>query len=358
MPNLRTRRARERGVTLIAGGVWMIAMLAIVAIAVEIARLTDTATEVQASADSGALGAALSIARGASGQAVTAGQNAAALNYADGKLVPTSDVQIDIGHYDSSSAASPHFTTVCTAGTDCNAARATVTVTGVKYLMATILNGQTSTSVQKTAVAAALCQGSGSPFPMAICSNTLQTISGDNVCGAMTASLFMNPNAAQNACWTVLTAGGGASNVLDLFPPQCGGTPVQVALKQSIGLQNGVSNSVWQALQCCIACQDIHDFTVPVVDCSAIAACNISTPVLGFATIHIANATDVNIGNGKNTCGSSFQPWGSCGVKIDNNGKDGIKGSQVCKAANSGVGGGSTCTNYGNTVIPSLGQLP
>jgi len=358
MTDIRTRRARERGVTLIAGGVWLMAMLAIVAIAVEIARLTDTATEVQAAADAGALAAALAIERGQSAQASTVGKNAAGSNFADGKLVPATGVQIDLGHYSTDPAVNPHFTTVCTVGTDCNAARATVTVTNVKYLMASILNGQASTSVQKKAVASSFCQGSATPFPLAVCSNSLTNISQDNVCGSMTASLFMNPNNAQNACWTTLTAGGGASSVQSLFPTQCGGSPVNVALKQSIGLTNGVSASLWNAFQCCVACQDIHDFIVPVVDCSAIGTCNTSPQVLGFATIHIANATDISLGNGNNTCGNSFSPWGSCGTKINNSGKDGITGSQVCKTALAGTGGGTTCTNYGNTVIPALGQLP
>jgi len=357
MSNLRTRHARERGATLIAGGIWLVAMMAIVAIAVEIARLTDTATEVQAAADSGALGAALAISKGQSGQAVTEGQDAAARNYANGQLVPTSGVQIDIGHYTSDPSASTHFTTTCTAGVDCNAARATVTVSNVKYLLASILNGQTSTTVQKTAVSAVECQGSAYPLPLTVCKQVLDSIGQDDTCGTTAPSFFMNPDGSQNACWTSLGSSSASSSYTQsIFPAQCGGTPVETYLQEAINLQNGVANTVWQALQCCIACQGIHDFVIPVVDCSAIGGCNTAPPVLGFATIHINNPTDVNPPGGGNTnCGNTS--WG-CSARVQASGATGITASQVCKSDLAGKPGGTSCTNFANTVAPVLGQLP
>ena len=335
----------------------MVALLAIMAIAIEVARLTDTATEVQTAADSAALAAALAISKGSSGTAVTEGQNAAAQNYADGQLVPTSGVQIDLGHFSSDPAVSPHFSTTCTAGVDCNAARATVTVNNVKYLLASILNGNTATSVQKTAVSAVECQGSAYPLPMAVCTQVFDQIGRDDTCGAMSTSFFMNPAGAQNACWTSLgSASASASYARGIFPAQCGGVPEETWLQEPINLQNGVTNSVWQALQCCIACQGIHDYVIPVVDCSAMGQCNTAPPVLGFATIHINNATDINPPGGGNTnCGT--ESWG-CSARVHTQGATGITASQVCKSDLAGKPGGTSCTNFGNTVAPVLGQLP
>ena len=48
---MRSRGRRERGVALFATGIFLLAMLALAAIAIEVSRLTDTATEVQVVAD-------------------------------------------------------------------------------------------------------------------------------------------------------------------------------------------------------------------------------------------------------------------------------------------------------------------
>src|SRR5262249_42381601 len=152
------------------------------------------------------------------------------------------------------------------------------------------LNGQTSTSVQKNAVAAVECQGSAFPLPMAVCEQALQSIPQDDLCGTVSSMFTMNPTGAQSACWTSLGTPSASSGYdHSIFPAQCGGAPVEAFLQEPVNLQNGVADKVWQAPQCCIACQNIHDFVVPVVDCSAIGGCNTAPPVLGFATIHIAN---------------------------------------------------------------------
>jgi Flp pilus assembly protein TadG len=355
---MKTRK-RESGVSLVATGIWIFALIALMAGAIEVARLTDTATEVQVSADAAALGAATAMSRGLSPQAVTIGQSAAASNFADGRTVDSSGVQIDIGHYDSDPTANPHFTAACTPGTDCNGARATVTVNNVRFIVASILNGQTGTAVQKNAVAAALCQGSGYPLPLAVCEQALQQIPQDDTCGPVSGPFTMNPNTGQSACWTSLDASAASSSNYDqgIFPAACGGTPVEAFTQEPINLQNGVADSVWKALQCCIACQNLHDFIVPVVDCAAVGNCNTAPPILGFATIHIASALDVQHGNGNTQCNNSLSPWGSCGVTINNAGSTGITASQICKTDVAGRPG-ANCINFANTVAPVLGQLP
>jgi len=346
----------ERGVTLVATAIWIFALVGIAAIAVEVARLTDTATEVQIAADSAALAAALAMTQGQDEQ--TWGKNAAAANSADGRAVDRDVVQIDIGRFNSDPAVNPHFTEGCTRNVDCNAARATVTVSDVRYIMASILSGQTATSVQKKAVATIKCPGSAFPFPMAVCDEALLSIPGDHTCfeGPLPSPFNMSPTFSQNACWTSLGPDpANTSTFLGFFPKQCGGTPPETFLGENINLQNGEVTPVWKALQCCVQCQKVKDFTVPVIDCPplpAVPRCNNDlAPVIGFATIHIESGADIDpSGGGVNHC--------SCG-NINNDPKiEGIKASQTCNDDVGGAPGPTDCTNFGTTVAPVLGQLP
>src|SRR5712664_2122087 len=114
---MRSGDRRDRGLALVAGAVWTAAMLALAAIAIEVARLTTVATEVQVASDSAALAAAVALGKNqTTSQAQTAGQNTAAANSADGRLVDVSGVQIDIGHYNPDPSVNPHFSTACTPG--------------------------------------------------------------------------------------------------------------------------------------------------------------------------------------------------------------------------------------------------
>ena len=360
---MRSGDRRDRGLALVAGAVWIAAMLALAAIAIEVARLTDTATEVQVAADAAAFAAAVALGKNqTTSQAQTAGKNTAAANTADGRLVDVSGVQIDIGHYNPDPTANPHFSPACTPGgtTDgCNAAKATVTVSGVKYLMASILNGQQGTDLTKTAVAAAECPGSGwANLPAAVCKQALQSVPQDETCGAVSGPFVLNPSAAKNMCWTVFDPNMSANDAafLSFFPPQCGGSrQFELFAQQALPLQHGVDANVWKALQCCVACQNFHDYTMPVIDCSAIPSCNTSPPLLSFATIHIANPTDVDtVGAGNTQC--NIFPWG-CSYTIRNAGTGNITASQICKSDLPGKPSTLGCTNHASTVIV-LGQLP
>src|ERR1051325_7590691 len=141
------RRHGERGIALFAARIFMLAMLALPAIPVEVARLADTATEVQVSADVGAMGAAVARARGKTEtDAIDAGKDVASLNFADGHPVDRGGVNIVAGHYDPTAAPGSKFDP---AGNPHNAFLSTVTVSGVKFLTASILNGASGTNVQK-----------------------------------------------------------------------------------------------------------------------------------------------------------------------------------------------------------------
>src|SRR5439155_5087682 len=360
---MQTRAPRERGVALVAGALWIAAILAIAGIAIEVGRLTTTATEVQVAADAGALAAAVALGKNqTNSQAQAAGSSMATANFADGRAVDPSGVQIDVGHYDPAPSANPHFSTACTPGgsaDSCNAARATVTVSGVNYIMASILNGQIATAVTKTAVAAAECPGSGfAKAPLAVCKEALKDIPSDELCGTFPGPFILTPNTAQNGCWTSLDPSlpASAEVFLSLFPPQCGGTrQIELFAQENLPLQNGADAKVWKAFQCCVACQGIHDFTLPVIDCSQAGNCNTSPPLLTFATITIGQPTDIDPpGNGNTNC-SSFS-WG-CSQTINNGSATQITASQICKSNRPGKPSTLGCLNEASTVVV-LGQLP
>src|SRR5262249_15301043 len=220
-----------------------------------------------------------------------------------------------------------------------------------------VLNRHSSETVQKVAVAAAECQGSSdSPLPLALCSSALTSIPANSLCGQLSSAINIKPDSATNGCWTSLSSSASsASFVQGIFPTKCGGTPLAASLGDPIDLHGGLSDTVFKALQCCIQCQNFHDFTVPVINCTG--NCSGNPPVIGFATLHIANATDVSRStNGNTNCNSfSFCP---SGVQIPNSGTSQINGSQVCKGGQRGAPGGTNCTNFGNTVAPVMGQLP
>src|SRR5437879_12732426 len=87
----------ERGIAMVLAALLLTAIIAIAGIAVEVSRLTDTATEVQVAADAAALAAAQNkINGGTDADARTAAQTVAAKNGADGRAPSPSIV---LGRY-------------------------------------------------------------------------------------------------------------------------------------------------------------------------------------------------------------------------------------------------------------------
>ena len=337
-------------------------MLALAAIAIEVSRLTDTATEVQIVADIGAMGAAVARARGKDeGQAIQAGTDVAILNFADGKRVPNSSVVIDAGHYDPTrdpgdkfhAGENPH-----------NAFRSTVTVRDVRYIMATILNGQSGTNVQKQAVAVPDCPvAQVANFPMTICEDYLREIQPGDACTDQSRFPQLVPDNAHSACWTSLGTGSASATAYQaLLPTECGGGGgLQLKEGDHIELQNGQVNSFLQTVQCCVACKDVHKFTIPVVDCSQMTTgggCNgQAADVIGFATIKVENYQDVFLaGGGDNNCKNVFpgchNPAPDGKINNPNAPVSGLYTNQTCKT-DSGGNGGSRC--FGTTTV-ILGQ--
>ncbi len=81
---MRSGGRRERGLALVASAVWLIAIFTMAAIAIEVARLTNAATEVQVAADAAAFAANVALGKTqTTSLAQAAGKSAAARNSVD-----------------------------------------------------------------------------------------------------------------------------------------------------------------------------------------------------------------------------------------------------------------------------------
>ena len=357
------RRRRERGFVLVAAGIMLIAVVAVVAIAIEVARLTHTATEVQVAADASALGAAVASAHGATeGSAIQAGRDVGSTNFANGAKVPREGVSIQPGNYDPTRAVGDKFHG---GDTPHNAFKATVTLTDVQYLTTMLISSQASTPVQKTAVAAPDCPSDGvANFPMTICDSYLTEGQPGQQCNDQPRLAQVTPTGGQAACWTSLGTGSASSSTFAALLPQvCGGNGgVDVAVGNPIELQNGALNSFLQTVQCCVACKDQHKFTIPVVQCSDISGSNgcngQAATVIGLATINIASYQDVLLtGGGTNNCRNIYSgctgPMGDGKINNVNSPMSGIYVNQTCNTGTGGHGGGRC---FGESTV-ILGQF-
>ena len=303
-----TRRRREKGTALAAAAIFLVAMLVLAAAAVAVARFSDTPTEVQIAADVGAMGAAVARARGKTeAGAIDTGTDLGALNFANGKPIDPAALTIVAGHYDPTAAAGAKFDP---ARTPHNAFRSTVIVGGNRLLMASILNGQTGTDVQRQAVAVMDCpRDAVATLPIAVCTASLTEIQPGETCTDQAKMGRTIPDSGETGCWADLGVGSaGGDKGRRLLPEACGGAGGQeLSQGDSIDLQTGDFTRLLQVMQCCIACKDQHKFTVPVIDCVGASSCKRSARTQGFATINVAQYRDVTLaGTGRNHCRQYF----------------------------------------------------
>src|SRR5207245_1764756 len=123
----------ERGIAMVLAALLLTAIIAIAGIAVEVSRLTDTATEVQVAADAAALAAAQNkINGGTDADARTAAQTVAAKNAADGRAPSPGIV---FGSY----SVANGFSTSPPSGTHLPPVRPTAAAADVRRSMAPVL---------------------------------------------------------------------------------------------------------------------------------------------------------------------------------------------------------------------------
>ena len=302
-PKPRRRRGQE-GFALIAGGLVLLAMFALIVVAIDIGRISHTATEVQGIADSAAMAGALAVLKEGAGKAQPAATAAANDNRFDGQnFVAGTNGQLDVneGSWDPSTAS---FTL---GGSPTNAVRAIVTGQSVRYVTAPLIPGVAPTSdIQKLAVAVIAAPSIAVVnVPLAICSSVANGVSPQppgpcaNGDGTVIKTIpDLEQQGSQNSCFSGLGYGANSFSERNLLPAQCGcvgcGTTVAtVAVGEIISLDAGQNNTVLQALQNCVdpTKGNFHRFVVPVInDCSCSGA---HLPVAGFVEIQIDDPSQV-----------------------------------------------------------------
>jgi putative Flp pilus-assembly TadE/G-like protein len=326
---MATHGRGERGVVLALAAMFLTAIIAMSAVALEVSRLTDTATEVQVAADAAALAAAQNMIKGGTsgpgGTATTAAQTVAAKNGTDGRTPAAAEVSVEFGTY---SAA-----TGFTLGAANNAVRATVSLGNVRYLLASVFGTGATTTVTKRAVATYACTGQTQPTaPLTICDCSLQQYTNGQPCSGA-GGFTQTPNGSQNSCLLASPSGDNA-----WFPKDCPsvgtGTAGVVSVGDNIGLLNGQSTPVLRDFASCVSA-GVHDYVIPIVHCpsspSCATNCTGTGSVVGFATIHIAQSSDIDSHGSPKTIG--YQ--------------------QICNNNASGTGGatGATCFGSGNATL-------
>ena len=306
-PKPRRRRGQE-GFALIAGGLALVAMFALIVVAIDIGRISHTATEVQGIADSAALAGAWAVVKQGAGSAQAAATTAASDNRFDGRnFVNGTNGQLNVseGSWDPSTGS---FTP---GGAPTTAVRAIVTGQNVRYVTAPLIGIAPTSNIQKLAVAVIAAPSIAVVnAPFAICSDVTNGVSpqppgpcanGDGTvikppCGALPPNGSCLPDieaqGTQNSCFSGLGTGANSFNEWSLLPAQCGGTTVAtVDVGEIISLDNGQNTIVLQHLQNCVGpaqgsnANNVHRFVVPVINnchCSGT-----SLPVAGFVEIQI-----------------------------------------------------------------------
>jgi hypothetical protein len=302
---LRRNLGNERGISLIATGMWIMAFFALTAVGVDVARIAFTATEVQTTAEVGVTAAVTSFFNGkATGASETDGNTVVANNTVSG-----------------STAANPTYTwgnvnaagAWTVGGAPTNAAEATAT-TNVNNLFAGIIGFQQAT-VRKTARATAATISSDNPtLPMALD----QTCFDNQNCTADATQCPLLSTFSNSACWTGFTQGANDSTIDGLVPTTSGcsggaGSLPFVSVGNSINMTNGTLANVYRDVLCYWCANPNAEFVVPVFnDGTCGGSCPGSQTVTGFATVKIAAFTDkdgnvvAQVVNGSPTgCGSN-----------------------------------------------------
>src|SRR5579862_4395612 len=346
------RRDKREGFALATIGMWLMAVTALSALAVDVGRLAWTATEVQAVADVGATAAVKTATQGGDYAAIA--KAAAAKNKADGQLFDVAghpdfyDLNpIEAGTYDP--AKTPPFTP---GAAPWNAVRVTATAKQVKFIFGDFFSLLLKTGVVSqapvTKVATAVCLPplqNPPDLPITVCGAgaiNLHVFQPGEACDPTQLGTVSPLNAipnTQDACWNDLGTGTTTpsnNDLLALFPPDCGGSvsPTSAVDGETIDVNNGDHHNLFTNLMTCINASPYNGtrrFTIPMV--TNCGGCTGTNTIEGFVTLEIM-AVNIKTNNG------NVSSFGTCNVPCGP-GKcpQGIYcAQQVCNPATSGTG--------------------
>jgi putative Flp pilus-assembly TadE/G-like protein len=365
------RRKGERGIGLLAVALWIGALAVIAAVAVDVARLSHTASEVQSIADAAALAGAKALleAGGVAGPEQTAAFAVANQNRFNGQLFPlsndaTANLFVEPGTFDP--AATPPFSPVAGGGNG-NAVRATPTGKNIPFIAAALVGpflnqaSSTGSDVTKSAIAAFGCGTNCQPdLPIAICNDVVTTIPSNRICEssdfAGVAPLSQTP-AVGVSCFTSLgtTLSASSSAERDDLPRICGGLGApSVAIGQAMNVQNGQVASVLSALRDCVkptalGGQNQHIFTLPVIE--TCGGCTGDQKVTDFIALRIG-CDDPTCTRDSCPCPGALNTWDT--AVVDTGSSKGIFNAvEVCdnKPCGSVDFSKTTCGPYRGTVL-------
>ena len=311
----RQRRKGERGVALAMIGIAIFVFFAMMVIAIDFARYSHTAAEVQAVADLAALSGAKSLLLNTSAQ--SGGDTAALPNTFDGRNFlndgTVASLQVDPGHFDPPCSRCP--ATICptcsgdpqgqftAGGTPINAARAWATGKAVHVITASLISNMVQRDVARMAVAAFAGADIVAPdLPILACPDFgggWAHVDGTCRQGEVLKSgirIQFQPLGDQTACWSSLNTGSSSASAFDsLLPTACGGLPpdqrpvISVAEGLTTGIQNGSDASVMHDIQNCAGL--VSQFVLPIGPAGS-CDCNTQALVTDFATVKITFVQD------------------------------------------------------------------
>jgi hypothetical protein len=291
------RRRGQEGFVLVLGGILLLTMFALIVVAIDIGRISHTATEVQGIADSAALAGALAVIKQGPGNAQPAATGVASDNRFDGQAFvdgTNGRLVVDEGSWDAGTAS---FTP---GGSPENAVRAIATGQSVRYVTAALIGTGPTTDIRRSAVAVIGAPSSAAvSMPLAVCSSVSNGVNPQppGPCAGGDGSVIktipdLQQTDPQNSCFTGFDGQHSSSTERALLPARCGGTRVvAVSVGDMINLDNGQNATVLNAISDCVGpaqspnANDVHKFILPVIDnCS----CNAATlRVVGFVEIQI-----------------------------------------------------------------------
>ncbi len=317
----RSHRRHQRGSILAFAGLTIVPVaFGLIVLAVDVARIAFTASEVQALADSTALAGALAVSRGQ--DAVQAAQGNAVTNFVDGRAASIATADVQVGVY------TPATGVFVQTNVAANAVRTTPHVT-VNTILASIYSRTPTQALTKTAIAMFKPLTNSYPvLPIVVGQCNFQQFLNTNDCSTLP-TLSQVPNGADNSAWTSLspTTSASSSNVGALLPASCGGSgapPPELTINESIQITNGqATQSTLGNIANCVAA-GMDTFVIPIVPCTP--NYNQALPIQGFATIRITRVE---------TSGSA----------------KGLYLSAICATSGTTVGSGSAGTNFGTGLV-------
>jgi hypothetical protein len=297
MPNsIATSLSNQRGISLVAVGIWMTAFFALTAVGMDVARIAYTASEVQSASDVAALAGARAIVDGLNEQTAAdtiLGSGGSSPNIINGQSAYAGSTSRNVQRGTLDNAG--NFTAVG-AGAAANAVQATV-VAPVENLFTGIFgaaNGTTTITKISTAAFVGISETAPS-LPMTIANGCFNT-GGANCSAGNCPALNAQTN---DAGFTSFFDNANQPNTERYLPPACrhpAGTgtatsPPLVRVNDTLQLNNGSVNNLFDDIQCMVCTMNMTEFVVPVIQKACGANFNQTALVVGFAKVTVDRTT-------------------------------------------------------------------